>query len=318
VIIAAMLCASHGVAAAQSADDLRQAVDEARGAAKAAREASELALKAMKDAKNAQVLAEAARDAAQKAPANNAAAEAEQSIFDKLQFLGNANLIAGSLTTEEGETIASGGVGVYAETKRWSLVTSFTFGSEGKTEESSTRADYVAFLHSPTSAVGGQVQVRFLQPIKTGVFRLGGSVTTRVNAIDFSFGDGSKESIKLLAIDPALAVSVLFSKKQDITFVGEVGLGLRFWNKPGQAFRDALMLPDDSHSYAGIRVLGALAVSNIYVGVEVTRYGGGQLSDLEEFAIIPYVGLRGGLDIIEKPAGDDDKDGPSPPATPLM
>lgn len=333
----AVACAFSMKAWAQPVDEARKSAEKAAEAEAAARESAaeakaseQSALRYMKEAQKAQVQTQEAAEAAKPhAPANEEAATEKTvaaeptSVFDKLQFLGNANLIGGSLATEDGKTLASGGVGVYAATKRWSFVASFTFGSQGTSEEDANTADYINFLRSPSSAVGGQVQVRFLKPYGK-VIRLGGSLTTRVNAIDFAFGEEREESIKLLALDPSIAISLLFSDTHEISFLGEVGLGLRFWNKPSQPFRDALGLPDDSHSYAGVRVLGALAISNLYVGVEVTRYGGGDLAALKEFAIIPYVGLRGGLDIFDKdkpptttPATDA-KAVVAPPATPLM
>ena len=325
-----VVCALAPQVAAQPVDDARTAADEAKKSADDsktsavdAKASAESASKNAKAANEARAKTEKALEDAGTSAVDAPAAEETASVFDKLQFLGNANLIAGSLTTEGGETLASGGIGVYAQTKKWSLVTAFTFGSEGTTDENADIDDYISFLRTPTSAVGGQVQVRFLHSIgKAQVVRIGGSINTRVNVQKFAFGEGMQEAIKLLAIDPALAVSVLFSEKQEITFIGEIGLGLRFWNKPAQSFRDAIGIPDDSHTYAGARVLAAIAVSNVYVGIEVSRYGGGQLSEFEEFAIIPYVGVRGGLEVFDKqkeaaPAkGGADK--APPPSTPLM
>jgi len=41
----------------------------------------------------------------------------------------------------------------------------------------------------------------------------------------------------------------------------------------------------------------ALQIGDVYVGFELMRFWGGDLNELKEFAIVPYVGVRGGPDI---------------------
>jgi hypothetical protein len=240
------------------------------------------------------------------------------SPFASVSFLGNANLIAGALTDENDSPVASGGVGFVAETKHWTFVSVFTFGSAGTGDDSATTRDYVEFLQVPTSALGADLHVRWLTKLKESPIWLGASLGIRGSHQSFGFGESDSESINALGLDPSAALSVPLDVKKSMYFIAEAGLAARFWNRPAQAFVDALDMDSRDHAYFGFRGLAAMNIGSIHVGVELMRLWGGNLDELKEFAIIPYVGFRGGLSPATDPATRGLDGTHLPPPTPLM
>lgn len=223
--------------------------------------------------------------------------------FDTVQILGDANLAAGSLTGSDGATVATGAAGIFASTDKYSILAAFTFGSVGASTET-THADYISFLRTPTSAVGAQVQLRALYPVANqGWLRLGPGMNLKANGTEFKAGPRTQE-IGMVQIDGSLAMSMKLDKsKDDLFFIAEAGLGLRFWNKPSKEFLDAIDINTDSHVFFGPRVVAAVSIGRIHVGVELTRFWGGALDQYKEFSVLPYVGIDGGLDIVKPDDG---------------
>jgi hypothetical protein len=242
------------------------------------------------------------------------------SPFSQVSMIGTANVISGDLTGEDGGTLASGGVGFVGMTPRhWTVIGAFTFGNEGTGTDNATAADYVTFLHVPTSALGVDLHIRWLAEWRK--LWLGWSVGLRGSHQSFGFGDGNSESINAIGIDPSAAGSIAIDEDKGIYFVCEAGLAARFWNRPSTAFVDALDITSRNHAFFGFRGLTALNIGNIHVGVEFMRLWGGDINALKEFAIIPYVGFRGGLAPSSETPGAGAKGArrsAPPPPTPVL
>lgn len=226
---------------------------------------------------------------------------AAEDSFEVVKIVGDTNLSSGSLSADDGDTLANGAVGLFASAKfagerRLELTVAFSFGNEGSTLEAADEADYVSFLRTPTSAVGGFIRARVLGAQTRGM-RLGGTLNLRANAIDVVASD-ARDTISLVGIDPAGSLSVLVDSEREIAVSIDAGWSFRFWNKPSSALVAALMTSDE-HFYYGPRVTAALQIGDVHVGIELTRFGGGDLDAYEEFTILPYVGLRGGLSLKE-------------------
>jgi hypothetical protein len=233
------------------------------------------------------------------------------SSFTTIAIQGNANLNAGNIAGTSAED-ANSSIGVYAKTDAdFSIIAAFSFGSKGTSIAAVTVSDYVAFLEQPTSTLGGQVKLQQDWRCRSATWlHCGVALNSRVFSVRMSLPeDGSEliQQINLIAIDPSLVAFALLDETNKLSVIVEVGMATRLWNKPKAEFRDALDITK-AHAFAGPRVAAAISIGDIYAGVEMTRYfGSAGLEPLREFAIVPYVGIRGSLTL--KPAA-----GTSPPS----
>ena len=229
--------------------------------------------------------------------------------FETVDIFGDTNLTSGSLSNEDGETVASGAVGLFVATKAQAakplleFSIAFSFGDEGSTISTPTKAEYVAFLQAPSSSLGGFVRARALSREYSDAVRVGPSLVLRANAVTLDASENDQK-LSFVAIDPAAALSVIIDKTREISVAAEIGLSLRFWNKPKGDFREELGI-DHNHVYFGPRITAALEIGDVHVGLELTRFWGGGLADYKEFTILPYVGLRGGLNLKDPPPNQD-------------
>lgn len=239
-------------------------------------------------------------------PGNGGGAETQGSgsgsRFTTVQIQGNANLNAGNLAgSGAGSSDANSSIGVYAESNSGlSIIAAFSFGSKGTSLTAKSVSDYVSFLEQPSSTLGGQVKLQQSWSLRAAPwFRVGLALNTRAFSVDMGFGDsGASQRINLLALDPSLAFAARLDDAHKLSVVGELGLATRFWNKPGAAFQTALNIVE-GHAFAGPRVAAAISIGDIYAGIEMTRYFGAVgLQSLREFAIVPYVGIRGSLTLV--------------------
>jgi hypothetical protein len=227
-------------------------------------------------------------------------------MFKSVIFFGDASLASGKLAGEDGKNISSGGLGASAKTEHFDLLASFSFGSEANLDAASTASDYVTFLRTPKSALGGALSLRWLTlpcKIEAPGLWLGATIAARANHQSFAYtndaGAITQQKVNLFSLDISFTTSIRLSEGQDISLDSQIGAASRFWGKPAASFLNALELSNTGHTFAGLRVMSAITVKNIYVGIELTRFGGTGLGDLKEFAILPYVGIRGGLAEIE-------------------
>lgn len=160
----------------------------------------------------------------------------DNSPFTTFKLQGDATLTSGSITNDAAKSLGAGSVGIFAETSdNLSFTASFSFGSEGTTLNIKGVSDYAEFLRSPTSSVGGQVQVRQLwkPPWQTRFLKLGFVMNAKGSTVTLKTNDmTTSQRVSVVALEPAGAVSILFDKERKISLVGEAGLTSRLWNKP--------------------------------------------------------------------------------------
>jgi hypothetical protein len=268
-------------------------------------------------------------------------AEQAESPFPVVKLVGDANLATGSLSGASGDDVSSGALGLYAESRfgqrcrlngnactTMSFLASFSFGSEGKTRSGADRESYFNFLRSPASSLGGLVQVQVLRSVgRRKWLWMGGGLSLRASSLTFQYQEDSRsQDINLIGVDPSFILDMRLRDDTDlkVSLRSEVGLSSRYWNKPSRVFVEDLGLKDDAHAFFGPRVASMIAIGDIRVGIEMSRYWGGELERFKEFAIIPYVGIAGGIGINtpKKPAAVEEAarapDAPvSVPTTPI-